>query len=199
MTPGVIHYDHSDMARWQPDAPGRLIKAAVTLFAEQGYEATTVAEIAERAELTKRTFFRHFSDKREVLFSGAEELERKWLEAAAAAPPKATPIAMATAGFDPVAEMFVERHDFARIRAAIIDANPELKERELIKLQNLAASIQAALVGQGVSPNPAILAAQAAVTVFHVAFARWVEQDDPNAFRRLMDESLEELRSVTAG
>ena len=102
------------------------------------------------------------------------------------------------AGLDPVAEMFTERHDFARIRAGIIEANPELQERELIKLQNLAGAIKAALVERGVSANAAILAAQAGVTVFHVAFARWVEQDDPTAFRRLMDESLEELRSVTA-
>jgi AcrR family transcriptional regulator len=186
------------MSRWKPDATGRLMTAAITLFAEQGYEETTVAEIAARAGLTKRTFFRYYSDKREVLFSGAEELEHIWLEAAAAAPPEATPLAVATAGFDAVAEMFVERHEFARVRAAIVDANPELRERELIKLQNLAGSIQAALVDRGVSAHVAILAAQAGVTVFHVAFARWVQQADASAFRRLMDESMAELRSVTA-
>ncbi len=175
------------------------MKAAITLFAEQGYQATTVAEIAERAGLTQRTFFRYFSDKREVLFSGSEELGRRWLEAVGAAPPEATPLAAVTAGFDPVAEMFLERFEFARIRTGIIDTNPELRERELIKLQNLAASIKAALVDRGVSANAAILAAQAGVTVFHVAFVRWVGQDDPSTFRRLMDESLEELRSVTAG
>jgi AcrR family transcriptional regulator len=174
------------------------MKAAITLFAEQGYEETTVAEIAEGAGLTKRTFFRYFSDKREVLFSGSAELERLWVEAVAAAPPDATPLAVVTAGFTPVAEMFVERLDFARIRAGIIEANPELKERELIKLQTLASAITAALVERDVPTNAAILAAQAGVTVFHVAFASWVQQDDSKAFRRLMDESLGELRSVTA-
>ena len=104
-----------------------------------------------------------------------------------------------TAGLDPVAEMFTERHAFARIRAEIVEANPELQERELIKLQSLAAAIQDALVERGVPRIAAILAAQAGVTIFHVAFAQWVQQDDPTAFRRLMDESLEELRSVTAG
>ena len=172
--------------------------AAIELFDQQGYEATTVAEIAERAGLTKRTFFRYFSDKREVLFTGSHELERLWLEGVAAAPADATALGVVTAGLDPVAEMFNERHDFARIRAGIIEANPELQERELIKLQNLASAIKAALVERGISANAAILAAQAGVTVFHVAFAHWVEQDDPTAFRRLMDESLEELRSVTA-
>ncbi len=186
------------MSRWKPDAEGRLIKAAITLFDEQGYDETTVAQIAEAAGLTKRTFFRYFSDKREVLFNGSEELEGRWLGAVAAAPLDASPLAVVVAGLDPVAEMFVERHPFARIRAGIIDANRELQERELIKLQNLARAIKAALIDRGVSRNAAILAAQAGVTVFHVAFARWVEQDDPAAFRRMMDESLEELRSVTA-
>jgi len=174
------------------------MSAAIELFDEQGYEATTVAEIAERAGLTKRTFFRYFSDKREVLFSGSQELQRVWLEGVAGAPADATALAVVTAGLDPVAEMFTERHAFARIRSGIIEANPELRERELIKLQTLAGAIKAALVERGVSANAAILAAQAGVTVFHVAFAHWVEQDDPTAFRRLMDESLEELRSVTA-
>jgi AcrR family transcriptional regulator len=186
------------MSRWKPDAQGRLMKAAIELFEEQGYEATTVAEIAERAGLTKRTFFRYFSDKREVLFSGSQDLQRLWLEGLDAAPPQASPLAVVTAGLGPVAEMFAERHPFARVRAQIIEANPELQERELIKLQSLAAAIKAALVQRGVSANAAILAAQAGVTVFHVAFAHWVAQADPTAFRRLIDESLEELRSVTA-
>jgi AcrR family transcriptional regulator len=198
MALSAIIYAQGRMSRWKPDAAGRLMKAAITLFAERGYEETTVAEIAERAGLTKRTFFRYFSDKREVLFSGSGELERVWLEATTAAPPDATPLATATAGLHAVAEIFVERHDFARARAAIVDANAELRERELIKLQDLAASIKGVLLDRGFSANAAVLAAQAAVTVFHVAFACWVEQDDPSAFRRLMDESLEELRSVTA-
>ncbi len=130
------------MSRWKPDAQGRLMSAAIELFDEQGYEATTVAEIAERAGLTKRTFFRYFSDKREVLFSGSQELQRLWLDGLAAAPAEASPLAVVTAGLDPVAEMFSERHPFARIRAQIIEANPELQERELIKLQSLAAAIK---------------------------------------------------------
>ncbi len=199
MTLSVINYARSQMSRWEPDAAGRLMKAAITLFAEQGYEATTIAEIAERAGLTRRTFFRYFSDKREVLFSGSAELQRVWLEALAAAPAGAGPLATVTSGLGPVADIFAERHDFARIRAGIIEANPELRERELIKLQNLAASIKAALVERGFPANVAVLAAQAGVTVFHVAFAAWVGQDDPTAFRRLMDESLEEMRSVAAG
>jgi AcrR family transcriptional regulator len=186
------------MSRWKPDAQGRLMSAAIELFDEQGYEATTVAEIAERAGLTKRTFFRYFSDKREVLFSGSQELQRLWLEGLAAAPVEASPLAVVTAGLGPVAEMFTERHPFARIRAQVIEANPELQERELIKLQRLTAAITGALVERGVPMNAAILAAHSGVTIFHVAFAHWVQQNDPTALRRLIDESLQELRSVTA-
>jgi AcrR family transcriptional regulator len=199
MSLAVISYAQPKMSRWKPDAAGRLVVAAITLFAEQGYQATTVSEIAERAGLTQRTFFRYFADKREVLFSGSGELGRLWTEAVAAAPPEATPLAAVTTGLDAVAEMFMGRHDFARTRAAVIEANPELQERELIKLQALAGSIEAALVERGVPVSAAILAAQAGVTVFHVAFADWVRQDDPAVFGRLMHESLAELRSVTAG
>ncbi len=186
------------MARWKPDAPGRLLVAAVELFAERGYDATTVAEITERAGLTKRTFFRHFADKREVLFDATNELERRWLDGIAAAPANANPLTMATAGFDPVADMFVERHRYARLRATVIAANPALQERELIKLQKLAAAINVALTERGVPNNAAVIAAQVSVTVFHVAFSRWLDQDDPSAFRQTLDESLRELRMVAA-
>jgi AcrR family transcriptional regulator len=186
------------MSRWKPDAEGRLTKAAITLFDERGYDATTVAEIAATAGLTKRTFFRYFSDKREVLFNGSRELQACWIGGIEAAPLAAGPMAAVCAGLDEVAELFAGRLPFARMRSRIIAANPELQERELIKLQSLAGAIKAALVARGLPLNAAILAAQSGVTVFHVAFARWVEQDDPAAFRRLIGESLEELRSVTA-
>lgn len=186
------------MSRWKPDAQGRLIVAAIALFDKQGYDETTVAQIAETSGLTKRTFFRYFSDKREVLFSGSHELQDRWLGAIQAAPPGSQPMVAVSAGLDQVAQLFADRHPFARMRSRIIAANPELQERELIKLQNLAGSIKDALVERGVAENAAVLAAQAGVIVFHVAFARWIEQDDPTAFRRLMDASLEDLRSVIA-
>jgi AcrR family transcriptional regulator len=185
------------MSRWKPDAEGRLITAAITLFADQGYDETTVAEIAAAAGLTKRTFFRYFADKREVLFKGSNELVEQWIGGIEAAVPGASPMAAVNAGLDEVAELFADRHPFARLRSQIVSANPELQERELIKLQTLAGTIAAALRQRGVPDHAAILAAQVGVTVFHVAFAHWVDQDDPTAFRRLMDESLRELRSVT--
>jgi AcrR family transcriptional regulator len=184
------------MSRWEPDAEGRLIKAAITLFEQRGYDETTVAEIADAAGLTKRTFFRHFTDKREVLFRGSNELQECWLAAVTAAPPDAGPMAAVSAGLEQVARLFVDRLAFARMRSGIITAHPELQERELIKLQVLTDAIQRALVDRGVAVTAAVLAAHTGVTVFHVAFARWVQQDDPAAMRDLMDESLSELRAV---
>ena len=186
------------MSRWKPDAQGRLIQAAVELCGERGYDTITVADIASRAGLTKRTFFRYFPDKREVLFSGSHELQRIWLEAMAGVAAGAGPLRVVVAGFDPVAGMFTERHAFARIRTQVIDAHSELQERELIKLQALATTITAALRDRSVSVNAASLAAQAGVTMFQVAFRRWVDQDDPSALRPLMEESLGELRQLTA-
>jgi AcrR family transcriptional regulator len=186
------------MGRWQPDAALRLQQAALSLYAERGFDATTVAEIAERAGLTKRTFFRYFTDKREVLFMGADELRALVTDATAAAPASATPIEAVAAGLNAAGVMFAQRHDFARQRHAIIAANPELHERELIKLSSMAESIAGALRGRGVPDPAAILAAQTGMTVFHVAFARWVDQPDPNALPRLIEESLDEVRALTA-
>jgi AcrR family transcriptional regulator len=170
------------------------MQAALDLFGERGYDATTVAEIAERAGLTKRTFFRYFADKREVLFSGSEELEALIVSAVAAAPAAATPLDAVAAGLDAAAGMFAGRREFAARRQRLIAAHPELQERERIKLAALAAAVAEALRARGAGDPAAILAAEAGMAVFRVAFERWVESSADLA--ALMRESLEELRAV---
>lgn len=187
------------MSRWKPDAEGRLIYAAITLFDHDGYDETTVEEIASAAGLTKRTFFRYFADKREVLFDGTHELDRCWTAGIEAVPADVGPMAALAVGFDDVAELFLDRLPFARVRSRIIAAHPDLQERELIKLQGLGDSLCAALVARKVPASAATLAAHTAVTVFHLAFRRWLAQDDPAALRSLFEESLAELRTVTEG
>jgi len=196
MTLDVIKYAVRTMARWESDAEGRLIKAAISLYDKQGFQETTVAQIADAAGLTKRTFFRYFADKREVLFSGSHELQDRWIAGISAAAAAASPMEAVLAGLDAVADLFADRLPFAAVRSRIVAANPELQERELIKLQNLAAAIEAALHQRGVPDNAAALAAQAGIAVFHVGFGRWVSQRDPAAFRPLMADSLAELKSV---
>ena len=197
MSPGAINYILG-MGRWQPDACGRLQQAALDLYGERGFDNTTVAEIAEHAGLTKRTFFRYFADKREVLFSGAQELEELFVSAVTAAPSAAAPLEAVVFALDSVAAMFEERRAFAARRQQIVAANPELQERELIKLASLAAAVARALRERGVTDPAAILTAEAGITVFRVAFERWVDPRNDKPLRQLMDESLEQLRGVTA-
>jgi AcrR family transcriptional regulator len=185
------------MARWQPDARSRLAESALDLYEERGFEGTTVADIAERAGLTKRTFFRHFADKREALFSGSAELERLIVEGIAAAPASDAPLDAVVAGVSATAAVFdAERQPYARRRAAIVDANPGLQERELIKMERLSAAIVAALGQRGVQEPAASLTARAGVTIFHVAFRQWVAADADPDFGSLIHGMARELRAV---
>jgi AcrR family transcriptional regulator len=183
------------MSRWPSNSRGRLEQAAMDLYAERGFDQTTVADIAERAGLTERTFFRHVTDKREVLFSGGQMLQDVMVEAVAAAPPDATPFAAVTAGVTAIAPVFAERRPSSRIRQGIIDAHPELQEREVGKLARMAQALADALRARGVPEPTARLAADAGIAVFHAAFAQWVISEDD--MRTLIDECFDELVKVT--
>ena len=163
-----------DMARWEGDAPLRLERAALDLFAERGYERTTVAQIAERAGLTERSFYRHFPDKREVLFAGGAELEAHLVAAVSAAPPELAPVAVLLASFVTAQEVFRPR-GFLLERAAAIRANPPLQERELVKLASLSIALASALERRGVEEHTARLAAEIGLLVLRSASQTWVE------------------------
>jgi AcrR family transcriptional regulator len=187
------------MGRWEPNARGRLELAALELYGERGYEQTTVAEIAKRAGLTERTFFRHFTDKREVLFSGAGSLEELLVSAVAGAPESAAPMEAVAAGLEAAGAVLQERQAFARRRQSIIAANKELQERELIKLASLASAIAATLRRRGVAEPAASLSAEAGIAVFRIAFERWVDETNQQDLSRVIRDSLDELKTVTAG
>jgi AcrR family transcriptional regulator len=198
MSAAVITYDR-DMSRWEPDARGRLERAAMELFIERGFDEATVTEIARRSGLTQRTFFRHFADKREVLFAGAGALQEFMVSAVASAPDSAAPIDAVAAALEAAAGLLQERREYSRQRMAVIAANPELQERELIKLARLASAIAGALRERGVPDPAASLAAEAGTTVFRIAVDRW--HGEP-AQRDLLDvtrDSLDELKAVAAG
>jgi AcrR family transcriptional regulator len=186
------------MGRWEPNARGRLEQAALSLYSEHGFEQTTVAEIASRAGLTERTFFRHYGDKREVLFAGSARLQELMVSAVAEAPESAAPIAAVAAGLDAAAAVFRHR-EFSRQRQAIIVANPELQERELIKLASLASALAGVLRRRGVEEPAASLAAEAGIAVFRIAFERWIDEANQQDFTQLIRESLDELTAVAAG
>jgi AcrR family transcriptional regulator len=186
------------MVRWEPDGRGRLEQAAMALYGERGFENTTVAEIAERAGLTERTFFRHFADKREVLFSGAGAMKELLVGTVAEAPESSAPIDAAAAGLEAAAAQLQERREFARRRQAIIAANPELRERELIKLASWAEAIADVLRGRGLGDVVARLTGEAAIAVFRIAFEQWIEAPTERDFPELIRWTMDELRAVTA-
>jgi AcrR family transcriptional regulator len=187
------------MGRWEPNARGRLLKSALELYGERGFEQTTVEEIATRAGLTERTFFRHFADKREVLFAGSEALEDLLVTTVAKAPARLSPIDAAAAGIEAAGAAIQERGDLPRQRAAIIAASGELQERERIKLASLAAALADELRRRGVTEPAASLTAEAGIAVFRIAFERWVNEPDQRDLPQVIRESLDALKAVTAG
>jgi AcrR family transcriptional regulator len=198
MSAAAIKYDRG-MSRWEPDARGRLERAALELYIERGFDQTTVAEIAARAGLTERTFFRHFADKREVLFAGAGQLQEFLVRTLASAPDSAAPIDAVAAAVEAAGALLQERRDYAGQRQAVIAANTELQERELIKLASLATALAGALRRRGVTDPAASLAAEAGIAVFRIAFERWINDTSQADLPQLIRESLDELKAVTAG
>ncbi len=182
------------MARWQPGAPERLQKAALELFATRGFEQTTAAEIARAAGLTQRTFFRHFGDKRDVLFHGQDVFVQAFLAGLEAAPRDAPPMELVAAALASGASMFPdERRPWSLLRQSVIDANQALQERERHKLAGLAVRVADALRSRGVADPAATLAAESGTTVFGVAFALWIHETGTRSLAAVAADVLDEL------
>ncbi|MBO2448554.1 TetR/AcrR family transcriptional regulator [Actinomadura barringtoniae] len=189
------------MGRWEPGARERLVMAAVDLFTEQGYDATTVAQIAERAGVTKSTFFRHFPDKRELLVAGQETLSRLLVEGIAEAPGDATPLDAVAAGLERASTAMgpATRELAPRLRAAVA-ASAELQERDALKIVSLAAAMTAALVARGVPDPAAALASEMGVLAFKRGYAEWSEgdRDADDELAGHIRVALNELRTASA-
>jgi AcrR family transcriptional regulator len=173
------------VGRWDPDARGRLARAATELYLEKGFEQATVAEIAKRAGLTERTFFRYFVDKREVLFGGSAQLQELMVGAVAAAPVSAGPMDAVAAGVLAAAQLLKDR-DYSR-------------QRQLIKMAALATAFAETLRQRGVREPAASLTAEAGIAVFRVAFERWVADGNKKDLARLLRESFDELQVAVGG
>jgi AcrR family transcriptional regulator len=198
MSVTVVKYDQG-VSRWEPNAGARLGQAALELYLERGFEQTTVAEIAKRAGLTERTFFRHYADKREVLFAGAASLEELLVSTVTNAPMALAPIDVAVASLEAAGAVLQQRRPFAQKRYAVIAANPELQERELIKLASLAAALADTLRKRGVGDTVASLSAEVAIAVFKIGFERWIAEPNTQSLPQLIRTSFDELKTVTAG
>lgn len=187
------------MARWEPDAQGRLQEAALALYTERGFDQTTVAEIAERAGLTERTFFRYFADKREVLFGGQRPLLDQLTKAVAEAPDSVGPLEAVSAALQGGAGFFDGRREGARMRQAVVAAHPALQERELIKLAALVGALADGLRQRGVAETTARLTAETGGAVFKLAFDQWIAADDERDLAHHVRAAVAELKELTAG
>jgi AcrR family transcriptional regulator len=186
------------MARWEPGARERLVLAAVDLFAEQGYDATTVAQIAERAGVTKSTFFRHFPDKHELLTAGQQTLSRLLAEGIAEAPDTATPLEAVAAGLARASNaMGPMNHELAPRLKAVVAANVELQERDALKSVGLAAAMTDALLTRGVPSPTAHLAAEVGVLAFKQGYAQWLRARPDATLAPYVLAALEDLRTAS--
>ena len=186
------------MARWQPHASDRLVLAALELFEEQGYENTTVIGIAERAGLTKSTFFRHFPDKREVLFGGGT-MTGLLVDGIDAAPAGSSPLDTVAHALDVIGrEAFTaDRREFGARRSAVIAANPELREREALKGLGLIAAMVDALKRRGVPDLTARVAAALGALAWQIAYARWSDPASADDFGELARRTLTEVQAAS--
>ena len=185
------------MARWEPGARERLQAAALELFATRGFEQTTAAEIAQSVGLTERTFFRHFSDKREVLFYGQQQFLQAFVDGADAAPPDASPLEVIASALRAAASFFPdERRASARMRQSVIDQNAALRERELHKLAGLATTVAQALHARDIGEPAATLAAESGATVFGIAFAQWIREGERRSLADIASDVLHELLNL---
>ena len=185
------------MSRWRPGARERLERSALELFTEQGFARTTVPQITERAGLTTRTFFRHFADKREVLFAAQADLPGVVASLVAQAPPQMPTTSLIAWGLDEVARTrFAGQHEQLRARRAVIRSDAGLGERELHKHSVLAGAIEAGLRQRGLDETSAAVAARAAVAVLDVSVERWLDGDDERALPDLLHESMDALTSL---
>ncbi|WP_203923462.1 TetR/AcrR family transcriptional regulator [Rugosimonospora africana] len=189
------------MGRWEPGARERLVVAAVDLFTEQGYDATTVAQIALRAGVTKSTFFRHFPDKRELLVAGQETLSRLLAEGIAEAPGNASPLEAIGAGLERASSaMGSMNREFAPRLKAAVAASAELQERDALKRVSLAAAMTTALVARGVPDSTAAIAGELGVLAFKRGYAEWSEgdRDGKDELAHYTLAALDELRAASA-
>jgi AcrR family transcriptional regulator len=186
------------MVRWEPGARERLQAAALELFATQGFEQTTAAQIAQSVGLTERTFFRHFSDKREVLFYGQQQFLQAFVDGVNAAPSDAPPLEVIASALHAGALFFPdERRPYSRTRQSVIDHNPALQERELHKLAGLATTVAGAMRARGIGEPAAILAAESGATVFGIAFAQWIREGERRSLADIASDVLQELLNLT--
>jgi AcrR family transcriptional regulator len=187
------------MARWAADAAGRLHNAALELFIENGFAATTVPQITERAGLTTRSFFRYFADKREVLFTGEDELPAVVAEMFDQADLEQTPMEIVHHGLrNVVTPRLKSFRNELLVRRQIVHSDDGLRERELRKLAILHSAATAALIRRGLTPLDAEIMGRLAVTIYDTTLELWLAQDAPDSLDAILDSVVEAVGRIAS-
>jgi AcrR family transcriptional regulator len=186
--------------RWEPNARERLERSAIELFARQGYDNTTIEQIAAGAGLNRSTFFRHFGDKREILFGGEDGLASRFADSIANAPARQSALQAIETGFAAIAGVWFaqDRRDLAPQRIAVVASNPEFRERELLKRRGITTAIAAALRARGVEEAAATVAAELATLAFAQTVDIWAEPDNTEQFSVIASRVLRALHAAAA-
>ena len=185
------------MGRWQPGARGRMMRGALELFVEQGFEQTTALQIAERAGVTERTFYRYFIDKREVLFDSSRELQQGIVAAIEASPLSMPPLEVVTSAMESATAILEENRPYSRQRAGVISANASLQERELLKMHSIAAAVAEVLRARGVPDLAARIAAESGSTFFAIGFESWIADGETRTLAECIREARSQLELLT--
>jgi AcrR family transcriptional regulator len=178
------------------EARRRLQQAALELYRERGYDQTTAAEIAARAGVNERTFFRHFPDKREVLFDGEADLRAALMQAVADAPDGLQPLETLLCAFREAARILEDNRPFSEPRLAVIAVTPALRERELAKHASLTDAVARALRQRGVPDRLAGLAAQTGWAAFDHAAQAWIDDPSQSLDAHLL-QTFDDLRALS--
>jgi AcrR family transcriptional regulator len=186
--------------RWDPEAEARLRDAALQLCVEHGYDNVTVTQITERAGLTRRTFSRYFTDKRDVLFAGSERLPGAVAEIIRAVDPGLPPFAVLLVAFEQVGKLLAEFLPNAAQRRAVIESSPELLERERTKMAAITVAATTALRDRGTPEPDATLLARVGVALFQTTFAHWADHPTDTDYPALVRETAAKLAAdLSAG
>jgi len=176
-----------------------MMRGALELFVEQGFEQTTALQIAERAGVTERTFFRTFIDKREVLFHASHELQERIIAAVEAAPADHPPLDIVTSAMEEATSLLEENRPYSRQRAGVIAANKSLQERELLKMHNISEAVADVLRERGAPDLQARMAAASAVSFFSIGFELWIAEGETRTLAECIREARTQLDALTAG
>jgi AcrR family transcriptional regulator len=184
------------MPRWEQGSAERMKQAAMELFEEQGFEATSAVQIAERARVTTRTFFRYFPDKDEILFADADVLNEALVQELLRTPDLTQPlqaVVRTLTGYD--WEKLGSR-EVLRRRSLMITSNPRLLERDLIKQHQMADGFRQALCERGIDPDIADLAASTGSQIFRTAYRKWLESNDNTDLTAITETVLSLLATI---